>query len=331
MKKRQKISALFILTMCSILLTACPSVPPYDRTSGVREHIDIWSFMPFRPGNRLATLPGNASIRFLEDLPRIDGATALFPVYAAFVQATYPQQAHYTDLWNNGIINSTTTRNAFTNLVNGEVDIVFAAAPSPAQIAEAQRQGKTFDLTPIGKDAFVFFVHKNNPVNSLTIEQIQGIYSGRITNWSEVGGNNERILAYQRPPDSGSQTALEHFMGGIRLMNPPTEQISLGMGMIVDEISRHRNHSNAIGFSFLFFTTEMVNNDEIKLLAIEGIPPTRETIRSGEYPFSGSFYAVTVGNETENTKKLIEWVLSDEGQYLIEKTGYVAINSKLCH
>ena len=329
MKKKQKISALFILVLCSILLTACPyNVPPYDRTPGVGEDINLWSFMPFRPGNRLATLPGDASLRFSENLPRIDGATALFPVYAAFVQATYPPQAHYNDLWDTGILKATTTRNAFTNLVNGEVDVVFAAAPSPAQIAAAAGQGKTFDLTPIGKDAFVFFVHRDNPVNNLTIEQIQGIYSGRITNWREVGGRNERILAYQRPADSGSQTALEFFMGGIPLMNPPIDQIPVGMGMIIDEVARHRNHSNAIGFSFLFFATEMVRNNEIRLLAIEGVLPTRETIQAGTYPFAGSFYAITAGNETENTRKLIDWVLSDEGQYLIEKTGYVSITAQ---
>jgi phosphate transport system substrate-binding protein len=115
-------------------------------------------------------------------------------------------------------------------------------------------------------------------------------------------------------------------MGGIPLMNPPIDQVPVGMGEILEEVARHRNHSNAIGFSFLFFTTEMVRNNEIRLLAIEGVLPTRETIQN--YPFAGSFYAITTGNETENVTKFIEWILSDEGQYLIEKTGYVPITTE---
>jgi len=171
----------------------------------------------------------------------------------------------------------------------------------------------------------VFFVNKSNPVNNLTIEQIQGIDSGRITNWEEVGGNNASILAYQRPANSGSQTALEFIMDGVPIMNPPIDRISGAMNMIFEEVAAYRNHGNAIGFSFLFFTTEMINSNEIKLLSIEGVSPTRETIQSDQYPFSGTFYAITTGNETENTHKFIEWILSNQGQYLIEKTGYVPI------
>ena len=114
-------------------------------------------------------------------------------------------------------------------------------------------------------------------------------------------------------------------MGEIPIMNPPLSLISNPMIGIIDEVATYRNHGNAIGYSFLFYTTEMVNNGEIKLLSIDGVLPTRETIESDEYPFSGEFYAITAGNETENTKKFIEWILSEEGQYLIETTGYVPI------
>jgi phosphate transport system substrate-binding protein len=272
----------------------------------------------------LVTLSETAGIQFSENFPKLDGSTALYPVFASFAQATYPSTENYSDL-SNGVVRCTKTPNAFTNLINGNVDIIFTAAPSQQQEKMAEEQGKTFVKTPIGKDAFVFFVHKNNPVNGLTIEQIQGIYSGRITNWAEVGGSDIEIVAYQRPENSGSQTALEAIMDGIRIMTPPSDWLDQGMTGGFQRIVEYRNHSRAVGFSFLFFTTEMVNSNEIKLLAIEGVPPTRETIRANQYPFSGAFYAITTGNETENTKKLMEWVLSDEGQYLIEKTGYVPI------
>ena len=313
------------MILCSIVFVACPrKEPPVDPEPPIHEELELWRFIPFSQGNLLATLPGNASIQITGTLPRLDGATALYPVYAAFVQATYPATENYTDQ-ERGVVRITTTPNAFINLINGNVDIIFTAPPSQAQIAAATEKGKTFHSTAIGRDAFVFFVNKSNPVNSLTIEQIQGIYSGRITNWSQVGGENIEIIAYQRLPNSGSQTALESIMGDIPLMKPPVDRWTEAMGMIIEQVSGFRNHGNAIGFSFLYYASQMVKNNEIKFLAIHGIPPTRETIRSGQYPFSDSFFAITTGNETDNMKKLIEWILSDEGQYLIDKTGYVPI------
>ena len=133
-------------------------------------------------------------------------------------------------------------------------------------------------------------------------------------------------IPYQRPKDSGSQTIMENIiMGNTPIMEPLKENVVGGMGGIVERVSDYRNYINAIGYSFLFFTTEMVKNDEIKLLSIDGIMPSRETIQSNKYPFSGPFYAITTGNETENTKRFIEWILSEEGQYLVESTGYIPI------
>jgi len=313
------------LLFAMALFTGCPKEPS-DDTPTVEIDIALWQYIPFSQENKLATLPGNASIQISENLPRLDGATALYPVYASFVQAVYPSTESYHQ-YNQpaGIVKCSTTPQAFTNLINDDVDIIFTAPPSQAQVATATEKGKTFHSTPIGRDAFVFFVNKNNPVSNLTIEQIQGIYSGAITNWSEVGGNNIAIIAYQRPPDSGSQTALEFFMGNVPIMKPPIERSGSSMTGIFEQVLAYKNHSNAIGFSFLFFTTEMVRNNEIKLLSIEGVTPTKETIKSGHYPFSDSFYAITTGNESENMIKFIEWILSDEGQYLIEKTGYVPV------
>jgi phosphate transport system substrate-binding protein len=262
----------------------------------------------------------------------LDGATALYPVYASFVQAIYPDNiigpngaSIYNEFYR-GIVKCTQTPSAYQNLINGDVDIIFCAEPSRRQIEQAAEKGLAFNMTPIGKDAFVFFVNKNNPVNNITFEQIRGIYSGAIINWEDIGGENHDIIPYQRPKDSGSQTVLENIiMGNTRLMEPVSENVAGGMGGIVEKVSNYKNYTNAIGYSFLFFTTEMVRNDEIKLLSINGVMPSRETIRSDEYQFSGTFYAITTGNESENTKKLIEWILSEEGQYLIERTGYVPI------
>ena len=88
-----------------------------------------------------------------------------------------------------------------------------------------------------------------------------------------------------------------------------------------------RSKSNSIGFSFRYYVEGIIQNPDIKLLSIDGIAPTVENIKNGTYPITGPLYAVTwEGNKNENVEKLLEWILSEEGQEIIEKTGYVGIN-----
>jgi phosphate transport system substrate-binding protein len=190
----------------------------------------------------------------------------------------------------------------------------------------AQEKGITFNLTPIGKEAFVFFVNNENPINGLSYSQIRSIYSGQITNWLDIGGNDADIIAYQRPKNSGSQTILELIMGEEKPAEPIKENMIGGMGGIIEEVASYRNSANAIGYSFLFYATGMTKNKNIKLLSIDGVYPTSETIENNEYPFTQTFYAITSGNESENTKRFIRWMLSGQGQSIVEKTGYVRIN-----
>jgi phosphate transport system substrate-binding protein len=289
------------------------------------QDVDISQYIPFRDNSRVALLNRTASLRLHENLPILDGATALFPVYAAFVQAVYPE-GDYSNL-SRGIVRCSQTPRAFENLINGDVDIIFSAEPSVEHILQAAERGLEFNMTPIGIDAFVFFVNRNNPLENITTEQIRAIYSGELTNWLNINGIDEPIIAYQRPPNSGSQTILEQvIMVDMDVMEPIMENVVGGMGGIVERVSAYTNYLNAIGFSFLYFTTEMIKNDEIRLLSINGIVPARETIQTNEYEFTGTFYAITTGNETENTKRFIEWILSEEGQYLIDTIGYIPIN-----
>ncbi len=285
------------------------------------QEVDLRKYEPFAENTKAVRLDEPSTLQLTGELPIIDGATALYPLYAAFVQATYPEEEF---LAKKEIVNGETTPIAYTWLLNENVDLIFCARPSQKQIRKAKNEGKQFMMNAIGREAFVFFVNKNNPVEELTIEQIKGIYSGKITNWKEVGGKNDEIKAYQRPENSGSQTMLEYIMEDTPIM-PPLETIAAGMGDIINYTANYKNYKNAIGYSFLFFATEMVKNNEIKLLKINGISPSSQTIRSGEYPFTDDFYAIRTDTLNENVEKLIEWILSPQGQYLVEKTGYIPI------
>ncbi|TFD99938.1 PstS family phosphate ABC transporter substrate-binding protein [Jeotgalibacillus sp. R-1-5s-1] len=311
--------------LCIIVLISRYGYDLYIERITNSAEVDLTEYEPFGSETKAVSLEQAASLGLSGDLPELDGATALYPVYSAFAQAVYPEE-HYPHVNNtDGIVLSTKTDEAYTRLIKEETDIIFVAGPSERQIKAAEDAGHTLEMTPIGREAFVFFVNAKNPVDSLTMEQVQKIYSGEITNWNEVGGENEKIQAFQRPDDSGSQTALENLMGDIPLMEAPAKEIVSGMGGIIRETSDYRNHGNAIGYSFRFFSTEMHRDGDIKLLAIDGVPPSEKSIRDGSYPIASEFYAITVGERTENETKLIDWIVSEEGQWIVEETGYVGV------
>jgi len=298
----------------------------------------LYKYRPFSEGNLLATLDEPSDLEFdmqTANNLKLDGATALYPVYSAFVQAVYPNAEYRRD----GVspVDCTNTVGAYERLIKGDVDIIFVAGPSEDQLKMAKQNGVQLHLTPIGREAFVFFVNSKNPVEGLTVEQIQKIYTGEITNWSEVGGNNQKIRPFQRAQNSGSQTYLEKLMQGLPLMEPESEDRIGGMGGIIRQVAAYRNYKNALGFSFRYYASEMDSSGEIKLLALNGVAPTKDTIRDGSYPIASEFYAVTAskigqpspyesGLESDkDVKAFIDWILSPQGQELIEKTGYVAL------
>ncbi|WP_404451589.1 substrate-binding domain-containing protein [Virgibacillus necropolis] len=286
------------------------------------QEVDLNEYQPFKEESKVVLLKNPSALELKDDLPILDGATALYPLYSAFVRATYPDK-HY-DLYDSEVMVNKTT-GAYINLIEGKVDIIFAAGPSKNQLQYAKQRGVELKLTPIGREAFVFFVNAQNPVEGLTLKQIQDIYSGKVTNWSDVGGNDKEIKAFQRPANSGSQTTLEKVMGEIPLMKAPSKDVVSGMGGIIEQTSDYRNYKNAIGYSFRYFSMEMVQNDAIHHLKIDGVFPNKDTIRSDEYPLAAQFYAITAGSNNPNIEPFIQWILTDQGQSLVEKTGYVPI------
>jgi phosphate transport system substrate-binding protein len=284
--------------------------------------INVNEYLPFDENSKIVKLRSE-KLQFTDEksLPRVDGAAAAFPVYSAFVNATYPEGTKLGD----GAFQYNNTVGGYKKLARRDIDVFFGAYPSKEQIEEADFYGTTFEYTQIASEAFVFFVNKSNPIESLTAQQIKDIYSGKITNWREVGGKNEEIVAFQRNEGSGSQSMMLRFMGDTPIM-PAQMKVSQGMGGIIEEVADYENSKGAIGFSFRFYVEGMIKNPDIKMIAIDGIAPTVENVKNGSYPIVAPVYAVTYeGNDNPNVARLVEWVLSDEGQYIIEQTGYVGI------
>ena len=250
--------------------------------------------------------------RIQDDLPVLDGATALLPVYAAVAHAVYPADSCPYD--ENGYLPGSAvqyrnTVGAYQAVVDGTADIVFCAEASAEQKAYAAEQGVELVFQPIGQEAFVFFVNAENPVEALTQEEIRQIYAGQITNWREVGGPDRLIHAIDRKPGSGSQSAMLRFMKGKPIEKKPFAFLGA-----------------SIGFSFRYYVEGIVADGRIKMLRVDGAEPSAQNIRSGAYPVVSPFYAVYRRDDPNpNVHLLVEWLLSEEGQRIINESGYVGL------
>lgn len=255
-----------------------------------------------------------------ENYPRIDGSTATLPLAKAF-------KANFTgtDISETEVKHSK-THNAYVNLINGETDLILVTYPSEDEQKLAKDNDVELEIVPIVKEAFVFFVNKDNPVENLSLSQIQQIYSGKIKSWKDVGGEDSKIVAYQRPENSGSQSGmLELVMQGIKMMEPTKETISQSMADIIDVISDYDNGKNAIGYSYYYYATTMYTSDAMKLLSVNGIKPTYENIQTGLYDIQTAYYAVIRKDEPENSDvcKLLNAMKSARGQNVAKEAGYV--------
>lgn len=327
-RKKVYIPLVSAIVLCLLIAVGFNLYQGYvDSIPTLRDNDNLLAqYQPYYEETKVAELSEESTLKINENIPKMDGATALYPMYSAFAKAVYPKEMLEDASKGNKILKCSTTTNAYYNIVTGDADIIFAGGPSKEQEEFAKENGVELVYTPIGKEAFVFFVNSKNPLENITIKQIQDIYSGNITKWDElnVSGFGE-IRAFQRDEGSGSQTALVKLMGDKELMEPIEENVIGGMGGIISKTADYKNYKNAIGYSFRYYSQEMVNNNQIKLLNIEGIEPNLNNIENGTYPIASEFFAVTRTNADENTKKLLDWVLSNQGQELVEKTGYTHV------
>ena len=283
--------------------------------------VDVGAFLPHEEGSHLPKI--DCSLQLTDDLPVLDGAAALVPVYAAIIHNAYPEGCvtyeggSFSDANFYGENFAADSKMQYKNtvrgykaIVDGETDILFCAAPSAEQKQYAAEQGVELVYVPVGLEGFVFFVNEQNPVENLTVQQVRDIYAGSITNWAEVGGKNRIINPVTRLAGSGSQSAMDKFMGDIPIGRKSPLAVTGG----------------SIGFSFRYYLDGMVGSDNVKMLSLNGVYPSAENIQNGSYPVIAQFYAIyRADTENENIQALIDWLLSDEGQRLIEQCGYVRI------
>jgi phosphate transport system substrate-binding protein len=256
----------------------------------------------------------------LEDYPNVDGSTANIPMAMSLVQLV----TGCTEAEAEATIHFSTTDYSYDALNEGRADmlLVYEASKPTKEKLDPEH---AFDMRPIGLDALVFIVNKDNPVENLTLDQIRGIYSGEIKNWKEVGGNDIEIQAFQRPVLSGSQTLmLDLVMGEIPMA--PVEEITVSSTMadVITDIAAYDSSANAIGYSVYYYAQNMYNQPNLKFVAVDGVTPSFETINSAEYPFINPFYAILPrSNANPMAQAIVDWLETRDGQEFVKSCGYV--------
>ena len=264
----------------------------------------------------------------VEEFPPLDGSTACIPLMAQMLADTTGmdlEEARSSIVvsttayaWQNFGLYDTTTR----------MLLVYEA---PDYIKEElQNANVQLEQKPVGVDALVFIVNEDNPVQALSQQQLRDIYAGKITNWKDVGGKDQQIVAFQRSEDSGSQTLFKKLLiQGGELMDPPTELAPAAMGELVDSIADYNNSANAIGFSVYYYIDQMYTKPGLRLLAVDDVAPSNETLADGSYPLCNDFYAVIHPDSAADSpeRQLYDWLDTADGIACIRKAGYVPAGS----
>ena len=275
----------------------------------------------------LVACSGNVSkeVHLAENYPRIDGSTANMPMMAEirseFLNEDLATSENFTKV--------TTTDYAWRNLINGNADLLLVYEPSEETKQMIEDSNVKLKITPIGRDALVFIVNDKNPIKNLSTQNLKDIYSGKITNWKELGGEDVKIEAYQREFNSGSQTLfLKLLMKDATPINPPEKYKIQGMEGLIKEIASYNNEGNALGFSVYYYAKKMYEVPGLRLLNVDNVEPNDNTIASGEYPYLNEYYLV-IREDTKpdsETMKLYDFIVSKKGTEAIKKAGYIPIN-----
>ena len=319
---RKKTPAALMAALCLICsLAACspsggqPSSSPSVQPSAAPSQ----SVQPESPQ------PSAQPIALTRDtFPRLDGSTSTAPLGRAIASLLLGEsEDEVADL-----INFSRTTASFRALMDGKADLLIVGEPNASVYDEMDAAGFKASIDTFATDGLVFVVNADNPDNSLTAQQLQDIYAGKITNWKEVGGNDEPIVPFQRNKDAGSQALMKKLvMKDVPFMAAPEGHIVDSMMGLMEAVRSYDNSAGAIGYSVYYYAHDMEMAQGLKLLAVDGVAPSAQSIREESYPFRNAYYVVMAADTPEDsvTAALYRWILSEEGQKLVAMQGYVSV------
>ncbi len=249
------------------------------------------------------------------------------------------------DCINNLIAYHNGSHAAYTNLIQEDVDLILVdRAVSSAERQEIMDRGVVLESSPVARDALVFIANDLNPLDGLTSEQLRSIYTGEATRWSDVGGFDAPVCVYLANPGEYAYdsirtcllgggpvavTDIRDFEGRLvppdyygRLDEKASQTIDTPFYAVLKD-------ERGLAATSHFFARYLCVSPLTKILAVDGVEPTNETIADGSYPFVTEIYAVTHKDlpEGHGARKLRDWLLSGEGQAFIAESGYVPLSN----
>lgn len=261
------------------------------------------------------------------DYPRVDGSTACLPLMAQIKSETCGIPLEEAE----SQVIASKTASSWRNLITGAADllVVYEMPGDVKQWWDESYPGVALDMAPIGRDALVFLVNSQNPVESLTRQQLLDIYTGKTTNWSKVGGEDLPIVAFQRDETSGSQTLFRKLlMQGKNPMTAPAGLRPTDMGSLIDSIADYDNTANALGYSVYYYVNRMKDAQNLRMLHVDGVEPTDSSIAAGSYPLTNDFYVAIRRDEPFDSpaRQLYNWIRSSSGAHSLQTAGYIPVS-----
>jgi phosphate transport system substrate-binding protein len=276
-----------------------------------------------------------------ENYPLVDGSTSTQPLQSliacklldidyewggwltqTIMPAPEEDEESRSFIWNH--VQHTGTHGAIINLINGNADIILVARKASAPELEVGKE-KNVKLieTPVAIDAFIFILNGSNPVTSLTNAQIRDIYTGAITRWDQVEGSHNKINPYRRNVTSGSQVLMEELvMKGTPMMEMPEMHEFFSMMGPFEQLAHDRD---GICYTVYYYKEFMVRPERVKHIAVDGVYPDYNTLRTREYPYATEVYLSIREdlNKSSMAYKLYELLLTGAGREVIKESGYV--------
>ncbi|MFJ4827096.1 phosphate ABC transporter substrate-binding protein [Streptomyces bacillaris] len=250
---------------------------------------------------------------------RASGSTTVAPVAADAAEALKAQGMNITIATQGG------SAGGISQLAAGQIDIALSSKPIADEDRTAHPKAD-FVTTQIGSDAVGVIVTKpvaDAGVKNLTVDQVRGLFEGKITNWSEVGGPKLDVFVYDKEPGRGTREVLDKYVYGDEKAPPPPDTDNFAIvGGNLETRNKLESTPGAVG---PLSTGFVEGREKLAVVTLDGIAASPENIASGKYPMNRPLYLITNGEPAGDAKKFIDYLLSDKGQALLEPHGYLSL------
>jgi phosphate transport system substrate-binding protein len=203
-------------------------------------------------------------------------------------------------------------------IIDGTAQIGMSSRRARAvESSAAQAKGVTLKPIIVAHDGMAVIVNANSPISKLTLRQVSDIFTGAVTNWSAVGGKPGKISIYTRNTSSGTYSDWKELAMNKRDYAPSAQKMA-GNEQIAAEVAKNPNGIGYVGLAY-------IQAEGVKVVAIDGVLPSKETVLTKKYAYARPTFYYTNGEPSGEAAKFVEFTLSDAGQKIAEKIGFVPI------